>query len=423
VNAGSRQTQSRRVQAQRLMRLTGRFTVVLLTGAGTAALAWVVLLALILAVFPASIFTLGLAIVAVLVWLVRPLARLERCRVRWATGTATTESYAPLTGPLSARVRAVLTDPATWRDLAWLVLHMLVGVLGFLCLTLMAAGILNLLQPLLYAVTSGHTHVTFGFQVTSMARALISVPLGAALIIAGWWASRGVAAASVRLSAWLLAPSREAELEARVAQLTETRTETVDARAAELRRIERDLHDGTQARLVSLAISLGMAEEEIDRDPEAARRLIEEARATTGSALAELRSVVRGIYPPVLSERGLPAAIEALALSCAVPVDVDIALTERLPAPLESALYFMVAETLTNITRHSGATRAAVCLSRDDGLLRLVVRDDGRGGADPTRGSGLRGIERRLAAFDGHLSVTSPPGGPTELVAVLPFTS
>jgi signal transduction histidine kinase len=404
-----------------LVRTTGRFSLVLLAGAGTATLAAAVLLALIVAV-PVSVFTLGLAFVAALVWLVRPLARLERLRVRWATRAAAPESYAPLGGSLSSRVRAVVADPETWRDLAWLVLHLIVGMLGLLCLGLMVGGLLGLLQPLLHALGVDHTF-SFGFQVTSMATALAAAAVGAALLVAGWWASRGMAAASVRLSAWLLTPGREAQLEARVTQLAETRAETVDARAAELRRIERDLHDGTQARLVSLAMSLGMAEEEIDRDPEAARRLIAEARATTGSALAELRDVVRGIYPPVLSERGLPAAIEALALSCAVPVDVDVALDERLPAPLESALYFVVAEALTNVTRHSGATRAAVSLTPEDGALRLVVRDDGVGGADPGRGSGLRGIERRLAAFDGCLSVTSPPGGPTELVVVLPLPS
>jgi signal transduction histidine kinase len=202
--------------------------------------------------------------------------------------------------------------------------------------------------------------------------------------------------------------------------LAETRAETVDARAAELRRIERDLHDGAQARLVSLAMSLGMAEEEIDRDPAAARQLVAEARASASIALSELRGLVRGIHPPVLTERGLGGAVEALALASAVPVEVDVQLDQRLPAPLESALYFVIAEALANVARHGDASWAFVRLWRDDGRLRLLVHDDGRGGADPAHGSGLRGIQQRLAAFDGSLTLTSPPHGPTELFAELP---
>jgi signal transduction histidine kinase len=202
--------------------------------------------------------------------------------------------------------------------------------------------------------------------------------------------------------------------------LAESRAETVDARAAELRRIERDLHDGAQARLVSLAMSLGMAEEEIDRDPNAARELIAEARASASTALTELRGLVRGIHPPVLTERGLGGAVEALALASAVPIEVDVQLDRRLPAPLESALYFVIAEALANVARHSDASWAFVRLWRDDGKLRLMVRDDGCGGADPARGSGLRGLQRRLAAFDGSVTLSSPPGGPTELFAELP---
>jgi signal transduction histidine kinase len=404
------------------IRLTGRLVVALVSGGGTALLAAVVLIALAFAAL-ASVFTLGLTFVAALVWLVRPLAQLERRRVHWATGATIAGSYAPLEGPLFSRARSVVTDRATWHDLAWLIVHMLVGILVAACLTLAAIGIVGLILPFLYGYASGDMHATFFLEVTSMGRALAAALIGAALLVGAWWASLGVATASTALSAWLLAPGRQAGLEARVEHLAETRAETRDDRAAELRRIERDLHDGTQALLVSLAMSLGMAEEEISRDPEAARHLIAEARATTGLALAELRSVVRGIYPPVLSERGLPAAVEALALSAGIPVDVDITIAERLPAPLESALYFAAAEALTNVARHSGAKRAAVCLDQSEDGLRLVVRDDGCGGAHPAGGSGLRGIERRVAAFDGQLSVSSPPGGPTELVIVLPFTS
>ncbi len=254
-----------------------------------------------------------------------------------------------------------------------------------------------------------------------MARAFATMPLGAVLLIAGWWAGRGVAAGSARLSAWLLAPGDRARLRAQVEHLAVTRAEAVDARAADLRRIERDLHDGAQARLVALAMNLGMAEEEIGRDPEAARRLVAEARMSARLALAELRDLARGIHPPVLTERGLAGAVEALALASAVPVDVDVRLGGRLPAPLESAVYFVIAEALANAARHGDASQAAVRIWAEQGRLRLIVRDDGQGGADPARGSGLRGIQRRLAAFDGRLTIASPLGGPTELFAEVPY--
>ena len=244
--------------------------------------------------------------------------------------------------------------------------------------------------------------------------------LGAFFLVGGWYGCRRLPVPLARLSGWLLAPGENARLRAQMEHLAETRDETVDARAAELRRIERDLHDGAQARLVSLTMSLGMAEQELDRHPEAARQLVAEARASARTALNELRHLVRGIHPPVLTERGLGGAVEALALASAVPVEVEVQLDERLPAPLESALYFVIAEALANVARHSEASWAFVRLWKEQGRLRLMVHDDGHGGADPARGSGLRGIEQRLAAFDGHLTLSSPPGGPTELFAELP---
>jgi signal transduction histidine kinase len=246
------------------------------------------------------------------------------------------------------------------------------------------------------------------------------LPLGAFFAAVGWAGCRPVAAALAALSSQSLAADEAAVLRLEVAHLAETRDETVDARAAELRRIERDLHDGAQARLVSLTMSLGMAEDEFERDPDAARQLVIEARASARTALNELRHLVRGIHPPVLTERGLGGAVEALALASAVPVEVDVVLDERLPAPLESALYFMIAEAMANIARHSEATWAFVRLWKEHGRLRLIVHDDGRGGADPARGSGLRGMQQRLAAFDGKFTLSSPVGGPTELFAELP---
>jgi signal transduction histidine kinase len=404
----------------RAARAVSRAIAALLSGAGTGALAgaaaWAALFTL--AFVP---LTFGLPFLVIMVWLVRPLARLERRRVQWVTGRTVAEAYRPLRGSPVARLRTLFADLATWRDLAWLIVHFLVGFwVAAMCLLFTAAGAFGIALPIVRALTPHHVIFAYGIQVTDMARAFAVVPIALIVMAAAGWACGRVAAWSARLSGVLLAPSERARMRAQMEHLAATRAETVDARAAELRRIERDLHDGAQARLVSLAMSLGMAEEEIRRNPDAAAALVAEARVTAGTALAELRDLVRGIHPPVLTERGLGGAVEALALACAVPVDVDVRLDHRLAAPLESALYFVIAEALANIAHHSAASSAFVRLWRRDDRLCLLIHDDGQGGADPTRGSGLRGIQRRLAAFDGQLTLTSPPGGPTELFVELP---
>jgi signal transduction histidine kinase len=211
-----------------------------------------------------------------------------------------------------------------------------------------------------------------------------------------------------------------ADLAGRVEQLTQTRAEAVDSAAAELRRVERDLHDGAQARLVALGMSLRAAEHLIPTSPQAAVALVAEAREASSKALTELRDLVRGIYPPVLADRGLGEAVRALALDTPLRTETDIVLPGRLDAPVESACYFAVAEALTNAVKHSGARQAQVRIRHARGMLRAEVTDDGCGGADPARGSGLAGIERRLGTFDGILAVSSPPGGPTMIVMEVP---
>jgi signal transduction histidine kinase len=218
----------------------------------------------------------------------------------------------------------------------------------------------------------------------------------------------------------LLRPTKEAALQRRVEALTVTRTEAVDTSAAELRRIERDLHDGAQARLVAMGMSLGAAENVMDSDPARAKAMIAEARTASVTALNELRDLVRGILPPVLAERGLGDAVRALGLACPVHTDVTVNLPVRLADPVESAAYFAVSETLTNAVKHAGASRIWVDLRHDGSLLRVTLGDDGRGGADPTRGTGLTGISRRLATFDGRVSVSSPVGGPTLITMEIP---
>jgi signal transduction histidine kinase len=395
-------------------RLAGLLLAGAIIGAAAAALLGTSLLTLLLV--PIALMSrrtrwLGVPFLAVTACLVRPLAWLERQRVRLMLGTRVEAAYRPLSGSQRVRVRPLLADVGTWRDLGWLAAASLAGPFALALMAALVAG------PVLIAGTP----FWFAFSHGSMnGGTLWLIPLGAAFVAAGWYGRRRVPLATARLSGWLLAPPEGARLRAQMEHLAETRDETVDARADELRRIERDLHDGAQARLVSLTMSLGLAEQEFDRRPEAARQLVAEARASAGTALNELRHLVRGIHPPVLTERGLAGAVEALALASAVPVEVDVRLDGRLPPPLESALYFVIAEALANVARHSSASWAFVRLWPEDGRLRLMIRDDGHGGADPARGSGLRGIERRLAAFDGRLTVSSPAGGPTELFAELP---
>jgi signal transduction histidine kinase len=213
--------------------------------------------------------------------------------------------------------------------------------------------------------------------------------------------------------------SPDPDLAGRVQRLTESRGHAIDAASSELRRIERDLHDGAQARLVALGMNLRAVERMLPMSPEAALALVAEARETSLRALNDLRDLIRGIYPPVLADRGLGPAVRALALDTPMPVDLDIRLRGRLSPPVEAACYFAVAEALANAVKHSGARRVHIRVAHD-GVLRIEVSDDGTGGADPQHGSGLRGVERRLSTFDGIMAVSSPPGGPTMIVMEVP---
>jgi signal transduction histidine kinase len=217
------------------------------------------------------------------------------------------------------------------------------------------------------------------------------------------------------------APDRDlTALTERVQTLTQTRTDAVDTAAAELRRIERDLHDGAQARLVALGMSLRAAEKMFASNPDAALALVSEARETSSRALTDLRDLVRGIYPPVLADRGLADAVRALALDTPLHTQLDVDLPVEAEMPVGAAVYFAVAEVLANAVRHSGARTVRIHLSHSAGTLRAVVTDDGAGGADPAQGTGLAGVERRLATFDGILAVNSPPGGPTIVAIEVP---
>jgi signal transduction histidine kinase len=352
------------------------------------------------------------------------VANLQRTLAADWQGVPIPEPYRPepagASGPIG-RLTWVLGDPATWRDLLWSLLNVPVAlVLGVLAGGMTVYGLEGVLVAWWVALLTDYGWGPFwmisdygaagvaGTIVLAAALTVVSVPLGGVFLKAHALFGRS-----------LLAPTRGA-LAARVEQLTETRSEAVDASAAELRRIERDLHDGAQARLVALSMNIGLAEEMMKHDPETAQQLLAEAREASGTALTELRDLVRGIHPPVLAERGLNGAVRALALTLALPVDVQVVLAGRPDAPVESAAYFAVAEMLANVVKHSGARRGWIQIEHSGGRLLMIVGDDGTGGADPGAGGGMRGIERRLAAFDGTMAVTSPPGGPTVVTMELP---
>ncbi|MER0246040.1 sensor domain-containing protein [Streptomyces sp. HSW2009] len=322
------------------------------------------------------------------------------------------------------RTTLILKDPASWRDLLWLFTDMIVGfVLALLAFVFIPYGIYG---PVLAAgvwepiVNSGGGEWYAFVPVTSQYTANLAALVGLGLIVLGVFTSPAFRQGHFHVCRGLLAPTPQMVLAARVERLTTTRHDAVDSSAAELRRIERDLHDGAQARLVAMGMSLGTIEALIEKDPQQAKKMLSMARANSAEALSELRDLVRGIHPPVLAERGLGDAVRALALRMALPVEVDVELPGRFEEPVESAAYFAISEVLTNAAKHSGARRVWLDVHYADGALRMAVTDNGRGGADTAGGTGLTGIERRLGAFDGLLAISSPAGGPTMVTMEIP---
>ena len=318
------------------------------------------------------------------------------------------------------RLRWLLTDRATWRDLLWLVVNAAGGwLLAAVPAGLIGLGLIGFLLPALYGAGPFRPSPVPPPAFPGNTPAVLAL-LGVALIVAGFVAGPRLLQAYGLLARALLGPSGSAELAVRVQHLSQTRAETIDAGAAEMRRIERDLHDGAQARLVAMGMTLDAAGQLIESDPAAARSLVLEARDASARALAELRDLVRGIHPPVLADRGLADAVRALALDSPLRAHLDAELPGRPPLPVESAAYFAVSELLANAVKHAHASQVWIDVRHEQGMLRAGVTDDGCGGADPARGTGLRGIERRLAAFDGVLAVSSPPGGPTAVTMEIP---
>ncbi|TDC60646.1 sensor histidine kinase, partial [Actinomadura sp. GC306] len=314
-----------------------------------------------------------------------------------------------------------------WRNFAWAVAHVAVGFsfglaalvcLGNILVAAVAMGVWWAFpveeRPTLFSVFD----VRVGDWTTALVGGLVQIVVLGAV---AWWVLPVLARAHARMSLALLAQSaQERRLAERVDVLTRSRVGVVDAHGAELQRIERDLHDGTQARLVSIAMQLGIARESLADDPETVATLIQQAHETAEEAMAELRTVLQTIYPPILADRGLSGALTALAARSSVPVHIELAEVGALPAAAEAVAYYVIAEALTNVTRHAAATRADLKVERAGDVLSVEVIDDGRGGADERRGTGITGMRRRVAALDGTVRLDSPPGGPTTLAVRIP---
>jgi signal transduction histidine kinase len=378
-------------------------------------------LAILLVVGVATIpaFGVGLPIVAGVLAAARGIAALERARFRAFAGAY----VVPPTRPQVPGWRRFLLEGRTWRAMAYVAIMAFWGlVIGAVALSAVALALALTALPLYRGALPNPTIDLFGLR---------TVPAGL------WWALVGIAglavlpfAADALVRLEVLAgrallgagrADRERALAQRVETLTQTRVGTVDSVEAERRRIERDLHDGPQQRLVAIAMDLGMARERLARDPDGAQQLVDHAHAAAKEAITEMRHVARGIHPPVLTDRGLDAALSALAAGSPVPVHITVDLPRRPSPTLEAIAYFCVSEALTNVAKHSGARQAWADVCERDGQLVASVRDDGRGGADLTLGTGLVGLRQRAAAVDGLVDVSSPPGGPTVVTVSLPF--
>ncbi|MFC8951283.1 MULTISPECIES: sensor histidine kinase [unclassified Streptomyces] len=375
---------------------------------------------------------LGVPILAGALAMCRGFGVVERARAR---GLLDLDVRAPepvrgKTGGAFSWMGAMLKSGASWRHLLYAVVHMPWAVFSFsVTVAFWSWGWGLLTYPLwrwvfpaylgqdglqLYGDGSHDLYLDSPFEVA------VTSLVGLLFVMAGPWLLRGFVAVDRFLVSGLLGPSR---LATRVTELESDRGVVVDTAAADLRRIERDLHDGAQARLAALAMDLGLAKEKLAEDPRAAAVLVDEAHGEVKLALQELRDLARGIHPAVLTDRGLDAALSAVASRCAVPVSVDVDLPARPVPAIEGIAYFTVSELLRNVTAHAGARRAWVDVWRAGDRLMLQVRDDGVGGAESVAGRSLAGLAERVGAVDGVLAVDSPAGGPTTVTAELPWRS
>lgn len=377
------------------------------------------------------ILGVGTTVRAGVLWFAVQMARVDRRRLEWLSGVRIGPPALPRADPgagFRARQDAWASSPWLWRLAAYQLVRLpVVAALASAVVAWWWAAIGCFVlaghpaRPwyLLAWRISPHTALTLA---PAERAALVSA--GVAGLLAGllaWPAAvRLFASVDASLGRWLLGPSRASQLSTEVARLAQARSQAVASAEAERRRIERDLHDGLQPQLVNLALDLGLAKARLRSDPGTAQPLIERAHREAKRAGEDLRNLVRGIHPSVLDERGLDAALSALVAACPIPVAVTVALTSR-PAPgPEAVAYYVVAEAITNISKHAQARNAAVTISDAGGALRVVIEDDGLGGARIDPGGGLEGLAARVASLEGTFELSSPSGGPTRIEAVIP---
>src|SRR6266540_5095109 len=365
----------------------------------------------------------GLPVLGEVVMITRAAMGLERARARALLGVAVDAPPSPgMPVGWWSRIKAMLGDRTGWRAVGYTFVLPFSGILGFTAAAIWAGGIAALLYPVwrwLWPVQAGSYGALTGVGYLAGISAA-----GLVLTIAGAWIVRAAARVDATLVRGMLGPS-PADLSRRMDALKASRAAAVNQAAQERRRIERDLHDGVQARLVSLAIELGRARQRLEAGeaPEAAAGMIAEAHEEAKRAVTELRNLARGVHPAVLTDRGLDAALSALVARSPIAVEVDVCLPERPPTSVETIAYFVIAEALANVAKHSKARRAEVSVRTGTGAVVVEVTDDGAGGAHPAKGGGLAGLQERLQAVDGRLSVSSPAGGPTVVRAELPCAS
>ncbi len=366
-----------------------------------------------------AVILIGLALLLATLFAVRGLAAIERALARHLLRIAI---HPPIEGGIGMswrqRVQLWLRDPVTWKSLVYLLAKLPMGIVAFSALTVLGAtSLLILLAPVLVLFTPV---IFFGWEVDDPLTALPGVLLGTVLVLLSLHLFNGVAWLFGVFARVMLGPST-VDLRERVEGLRDASARILAAADDERRRIERDLHDGAQQRLVALNVLLGVAEAKLEKDPASAAPLVARAREEATEAVKELRELARGIHPALLADRGLIAALEALAARAPFPVEITGVPDHRLPAAVEATAYFITAEALTNVAKYAQASSASVNLSEDRGRLRVTIRDDGIGGADAILGTGLRGLFDRVAALDGRFEVLSPTGGGTTVIAELPL--
>jgi len=371
-------------------------------------------------------FPLALPFIWVLSVSSRAMAVVERSRLAALLGEDVTDPVPPLTArsPWARLVERVRSGPR-WRELVYNLLALPRGVLTYAITAIAWCGsVALLLLPLYVSSLPGGTAKFNLFEVSQGPAAWLAALVGAlGLTVAAPWTTRAMARLDVACARWLLAPRRDEALDEQVSRLETRRAAAVDSAESERRRIERDLHDGAQQRLVALAMGLGTAKERLEADPEGGRQLVADAHEEAKAALKEIRDLVRGIHPVILEDRGLDAALSAVVARAPVPVTLKVDVPKRPPATVESTAYFVVAEALTNVARHSHATRATVNIVRAGDRLVVEIYDDGIGGAAAGPGSGLQGLRDRVTGLGGTMHLVSPPGGPTTLLVDLPCAS